>query len=62
MKNFKEYSGLNLSEVNKKILEYWNEHDMLRKSVEIREGHPSFVFYEGPTDFRWNWAWRKPWE
>lgn len=48
MKNFKEYSGLNLSEVNKKILEYWNEHDMFRKSVEIREGHPSFVFYEGP--------------
>ena len=48
MKKFKEYSGLNLSEVNKKMLEYWNKNDMFHKSIEIREGHPTFVFYEGP--------------
>ncbi len=48
MKKFKEYSGLNLSEVNKEMLEYWNEKDMFQKSIEIREGKPTFVFYEGP--------------
>ena len=48
MKKFKEYSGLNLSEVNKTMLEYWNKNKMFQKSIEIREGHPTFVFYEGP--------------
>jgi isoleucyl-tRNA synthetase len=47
-KKFAEYSGLNLSDVNKEILERWQEHDIFRKSVEEREGCPSFVFYEGP--------------
>ncbi|MFV0471835.1 MAG: isoleucine--tRNA ligase [Paludibacteraceae bacterium] len=48
MKKFKEYSGLNLSEVNKQMLDYWNRNDMFHKSIEIREGRPTFVFYEGP--------------
>ncbi len=48
MKKFTEYSQLNLSDVNKKMLEYWNRNDLFHKSVETREGHPSFVFYEGP--------------
>ncbi len=48
MKKFKEYPGLNLSEVNKTMLERWKELDVFHKSIEIREGKPSFVFYEGP--------------
>lgn len=48
MKKFKEYSGLNLFEINKQMLSYWNENNMFQKSIEIREGQPSFVFYEGP--------------
>ena len=48
MKKFTEYSQLNLSDVNKKMLEYWNKNDLFHKSIETREGHPSFVFYEGP--------------
>ena len=48
MTKFKEYSGLNLSEVNKQLLERWKELDIFHKSIEIREGKPSFVFYEGP--------------
>ncbi|MDR0828833.1 MAG: class I tRNA ligase family protein, partial [Prevotellaceae bacterium] len=47
-KNFPEHTGLNLSEVNKEILDYWKENDTFRQSVETREGAPSFVFYEGP--------------
>ena len=48
MKKFKEYSGLNLSDVNKELLKRWNELDVFHKSIETREGKPSFVFYEGP--------------
>lgn len=48
MEKFKEYPGLNLSEVNKSMLERWKELDVFHKSIETREGKPSFVFYEGP--------------
>jgi len=48
MSKFKEYSGLNLSDVNKEMLTRWEEKDIFHKSIETREGKPSFVFYEGP--------------
>ncbi len=48
MKAFKEHKQLNLSDINKDILKYWNEHDIFHQSVSSREGKPSFVFYEGP--------------
>ncbi|MDD4631868.1 MAG: isoleucine--tRNA ligase [Proteiniphilum sp.] len=47
-KKFPEYNQLNLSEVNKEMLKLWDEKEIFRKSLEIREGHPRFVFYEGP--------------
>lgn len=47
-KIFTEYNQLNLSEVNKEMLERWDEHDLFHKSLEMRKGHPEFVFYEGP--------------
>jgi isoleucyl-tRNA synthetase len=48
MKKFAEYSSLDLSEVNKKMLLRWKEKDIFHKSIQIREGEPTFVFYEGP--------------
>ena len=48
MTKFKEYSGLNLSDVNKELLKRWKDLDIFHKSIETREGKPSFVFYEGP--------------
>ena len=48
MAKFKEYSGLNLSNINKEILDRWQQLDVFHKSIETREGKPSFVFYEGP--------------
>ena len=30
------------------LLKKWQDGDIFHKSLEIREGHPSFVFYEGP--------------
>lgn len=47
-KKFAEYSKLDLAVVNKAELKRWQEGDIFHKSLEIREGHPSFVFYEGP--------------
>ena len=48
MKRFAEYSQLNLSEVNKEMLEKWESEDLFHQSTDLREGCPSFVFYEGP--------------
>ena len=45
---FPEYKGLDLSEVNKEILKTWEENKTFEMSLKTREGHPSFVFYEGP--------------
>ena len=47
-KKFPEYKGLNLSQVNKDVLKTWEENKTFDMSLKTREGHPSFVFYEGP--------------
>ena len=38
---FKEYGKLDLTEVNRDVLDNWH-------NKEEKEGHPSFIFYEGP--------------
>ena len=48
MNKFPEYTGFNLSEINKEVLGIWQKENLFRRSIECREGHPSFVFYEGP--------------
>lgn len=45
---FKEYKGLDLSRINEDILKQWDADDTFHRSIETREGHPTFVFYEGP--------------
>lgn len=45
---YREYDGLNLPELAKEILEFWKKNDIFQKSITTREGHPQFVFYEGP--------------
>ncbi|MDD3978591.1 MAG: isoleucine--tRNA ligase [Proteiniphilum sp.] len=45
---FPEYNQLNLSDINKEMLKEWDEKQVFRQSLEIRQGHPQFVFYEGP--------------
>ncbi len=45
---FKEYKGLDLSQVNKDVLNKWENENTFEKSIKIREGNPTFVFYEGP--------------
>ena len=45
---FTERTKLNLSDVNKEVLELWNAENTFHKSIEEREGCPQFIFFEGP--------------
>ena len=47
-KRFKEYGGLNLPEINQRVLGLWGDEDVFRRTMSEREGCPSFVFFEGP--------------
>ncbi len=47
-KKFNEYNKFNLSDINKEVLNRWNEEKLFEQSMKVREGNPSFVFYEGP--------------
>lgn len=47
-KKFPEYKRLDLSEINKEVLKLWEDEATFQQSLKEREGHPSFVFYEGP--------------
>src|SRR6266542_3524966 len=45
---YKEFSGLNLPSIERRILTEWKESRAFEKSVKLREGATPFVFYEGP--------------
>src|ERR1700758_693171 len=47
-KKYTEYKQLNLSQIGKDILKFWNENKTFEKSISEREGKTPFVFYEGP--------------
>ncbi|MBR5821521.1 MAG: isoleucine--tRNA ligase [Alistipes sp.] len=47
MKKFNEYKALDLAGVADEVLARWTK-DTFHKSITTREGHPTFVFYEGP--------------
>lgn len=48
MKRFKEYNRFDLPEISKDMLKTWEEGHLFEKSVSTREGHPQFLFFEGP--------------
>ncbi len=45
---FKEYKGLDLVSVGKQTLEHWKSMHAFERSLELREGAPQFIFFEGP--------------
>lgn len=45
---FPEYKGLDLSQVNKDVLKNWEAEKAFELSLSERQGHPTYVFYEGP--------------
>lgn len=48
MKRYPEYKQLNLPQLSKEILKLWDEEDLFKKSLQIRENSEPFIFYEGP--------------
>ena len=45
---YREYQQLNLPKISEEILDKWQRISAFEKSVDLREGQPPFVFYEGP--------------
>ncbi len=45
---FNEYKGLDLAKIADEVLSKWDADDTFHQSITTREGHPTFVFYEGP--------------
>jgi isoleucyl-tRNA synthetase len=46
--NFKEYKNLDYAQVADEILKFWQDENIFQKSIDTREGNPTFTFYEGP--------------
>ncbi|MBO7141570.1 MAG: class I tRNA ligase family protein, partial [Bacteroidales bacterium] len=47
-KKFAEYKQFDLSQINKEILERWQNEHTFDQSLETREGAPKFIFFDGP--------------
>ena len=45
---YKEYKQLNLTQIGEDVRRYWEENETFEKGQKLSEGHPSFVFYDGP--------------
>jgi len=45
---FREYKGLNLTDIADETLQFWEDNDIFQKSISTREGNKPFVFFEGP--------------
>ena len=45
---FKEYKGLDLTECGNNVLQRWKQMHAFERSLELREGAPAFIFFEGP--------------
>ncbi len=45
---FNEYKNLDLVAVSNEVLDRWKKNNTFRRSLEVREGAPEFIFFEGP--------------
>lgn len=41
-------TDLNLVQREKQVEKFWKDHDIFKKSMKLREGCPSYTFYDGP--------------
>ena len=41
-------NSLNFVDREKAVEKFWKDNDIFRKSIETREGHPTYMFYDGP--------------
>ena len=48
MKKFNEYKRLDLAALSREVLAQWENEHLFEQSISTREGHPQFLFFEGP--------------
>lgn len=46
--NYKQYDNLSYASIADEVLNHWKQTNAFEESVRLREGKPSFTFYEGP--------------
>ena len=46
--SYKEYKQLNMTQIGEDIRRFWEENETFERGQKLTEGHPSFVFYDGP--------------
>ena len=47
-KTYPQYKQLNIPAREKEVIDFWNENEVFKRSVENRDPKNTFVFYEGP--------------
>lgn len=45
---YKEYKSVSYAAIADEILAFWKENKIFEQSIEVREGSPTFTFFEGP--------------
>ena len=48
MKKYKEYKHLNLPQIGKDVLKFWDEQKVFEQSLEKGKNNTPYIFYEGP--------------
>ena len=46
--NYNEYKQLDLTRIGEEVRRWWEENETFEKGQKLSEGHPAFVFYDGP--------------
>jgi isoleucyl-tRNA synthetase len=46
--SYNEYKQLNLTQIGEDVRRYWEENETFEKGQKLAEGHPAYVFYDGP--------------
>ena len=45
---YTEYKQLDMTQLGEEIRRFWEENEIFEKGQKLSEGHPSYVFYDGP--------------
>ena len=45
---YTEYKQLDLTRIGEEVRKMWEENNIFEKGQKLSEGHPSYVFYDGP--------------
>ena len=47
-RTYPAYKHFSLTDIDQEILKRWEEENTFEESIKVREGDPTFTFYEGP--------------